>query len=202
MWKSFLLILCVFSATAANAQTKVLSFAGSSRNDSVNKKLAIEAARIAGELGAEVKFIDLKDYPIPIYNEDFEAANGMPENARSVQRQMAESQVILIASPEYNSSLPALLKNTLDWASRSETNGATREAFKGKKFVIMSAVPGNGLKVKGLDHLRTIIEAIGGTVLPYQIIVPNAYDAFDDKGMLKDQKLSIHLKQVVEESIK
>lgn len=200
MWK-FLVLLCISFSTILSAQTRVLAFAGSSRTDSVNKKLVTEAANIAREMGADVKIIDLKDYPIPLYNSDLEAEMGMPENAKSIRRLMIDSQVILIASPEYNGSLSALLKNTLDWASRSENNSSSREAFKGKKFAIMSASPGTRGGARGLVHLRTIIEDIGGIVIPQQVVVPGSYKAFDEEGKLIDKKIYDDLHSLIQISI-
>lgn len=200
MWKSLFLILCL-SFTTLSAQVKVLTFAGSAREGSANKKLAKLAAKTATELGADATFIDLKDYPIPLYNEDLETKNGMPENAKSIRQLMIGSQVIIIASPEYNASLTALLKNTLDWASRSEKGGSSREAFQGKKFVIMSASPGARGGARGLVHLRAVIENIGGTILPEQIVIPDAYNAFDEKGDLKDPKLAADLRKIILNSI-
>jgi chromate reductase, NAD(P)H dehydrogenase (quinone) len=200
MWKFFIFLSCFLFSMTLNAQTKVLAFAGSARADSANKKLALEAARIAHELGADVTFIDLKDYPISLYEADLETENGMPKNAKYIRRLMIESQVILIASPEYNGSVSPLLKNTIDWTSRSETKGSSREAFKGKKFVIMSATPGTR-GAKGLTHLRDIIEDIGGIVVSPSVVVTKAYQVFDGEGKLKDQKLSDDLQRVIQGSI-
>ncbi|MEI8366760.1 MAG: NAD(P)H-dependent oxidoreductase [Parachlamydiaceae bacterium] len=196
MWK--LITLCLLSLTTIlSAQTKVLAFAGSARTESVNKKLVYEAGRLASEMGADVTFIDLKDYPIQLYNGDLEVKEGMPGNAKHIRKLMIESQVILIASPVHNGTVSALLKNTLDWASRSEQGGSSREAFKGKVFAIMSASPGKGGGLKGLSHLRDIIEDIGGTVIPQQVGIPGAYQAFDEKGKLKDQVLRADLRNLV-----
>jgi|GEM_PF-115690 len=201
MWKPFVLLLCFSLSTTLNAQTKVLAFAGSTRTDSVNKKLLMEATCIAREIGADVNFIDLKDYPLPLYDADLEAKNGMPEIAKEIRRLMIKSHVIVIASPEYNGSLSAVLKNTIDWASRNETKGSSREAFKGKKFIVMSASPGSHGGSRGLAHLRTILEDIGGTVIPEQVVVPDAYSAFDIEGKLRDKNLYADLKYIIESSI-
>ena len=197
MWKLFVLLFCFSFSTNLSAYINVLAFAGSARADSVNKKLIREAAKIASEMGADVTYIDLQDYPILLYDADFEAKNGMPENARYIRRLMIDSQIILISSPEYNSSLSALLKNTIDWASRNEKNGSSREAFKGKKFAIMSASPGASGGARGLAHLRTILEDLGGRVAPQQVVVSDAYHAFDEKGKLKDQKLYADLQRLI-----
>lgn len=201
MCKFFIFLLSLSFSMPLSAQTKALAFAGSARSESVNKKLIIEATQIARELGSDVVLIDLKEYPIPIYDGDFEAENGMPDNAKEIRKLMINSDLIIISSPEYNGSLSALLKNTIDWASRNEEKGYSREAFKGKTFVIMSASPSPHGGIKGLEHLRTIIKNIGGIVIPQSITVGNAYTAFDERGNLKDKKLHTELKCLIKNSI-
>jgi NAD(P)H-dependent FMN reductase len=94
------------------------------------------------------------------------------------------------------------LKNIIDWASRTENGGPSREAFQGKTFVIMSASPGPGGGARGLAHLRSIIENIGGTVLTEQISVPSGFTAFDEQGHLKDPALNTKLQQTIQEALK
>lgn len=200
MWKWMIFLFVAFSGHLS-AEIKVLAFAGSTRENSVNKKLVAEAVKIARQMQANVTVIDLKDYPIPFYDEALEAREGMPIKAKQFRQAMIKSDVILIASPEYNGSLSAVLKNAIDWASRSENGGASREAFKGKKFVIMSASPGSSGGVRGLVHLRAIIEDIGGTVLSQQIVVPDAYNVFDEQGHLKNEKVKRDIEQVVQAAI-
>lgn len=199
MWK--LIILSLALSAHLSAELKVAAFAGSTRKDSVNQKLVIEAAGLAQGMNTNTTVINLKDYPIPFYEGDLEASQGMPENAKKLRQLMIQSDIILIASPEYNGSLSAILKNAIDWASRSENAGSSREAFKGKKFIIMSASPGSSGGARGLTHLRTIIENIGGTVLPQQIVVPDAYNAFDEQGHLKNPKLKSELEQLIKSTI-
>lgn len=184
---------------SANANTKVLAFAGSTREASLNKKLVRQAVAFATQAGADVTFIDLKDYAMPFYDGDLEETGGMPANARALRQMMVDSQVIFIASPCYNDSIPAVLKNALDWASRGENGGSSREAFKGKKFVLMSASPGKAGGVKALVHLRTIIDDIGGsgTVVLQQLALPQANVAFDENGQLKDPKWNQELQELV-----
>lgn len=200
MWK-WMIVLCVAFSANLSAEVKVLAFAGSTREDSVNKKLVVEAAKIARQMEANVTIIDLKNYPIPFYDEDLETKEGMPIKAKQLRQLMIQSDVILIASPEYNGSLSAVLKNAIDWATRSENGGGSREAFKGKKFVIMSASPGSSGGARGLVHLRTIIENIGGTVLSQQVVVPDAYNAFDEQGYLKNEKGKKEIEQLVHTAI-
>lgn len=193
--------LVLITVNNLSAESKVLAFSGSTRTDSVNKKLVKEAANIARSLGAEVTEIDLKELPMPLYDGDLEAAEGMPENTKTLRNLMIQSDVILIATPEYNHSIPAVLKNALDWVSRSEKAERSKEAFQGKKFAIMSASPGKGGGAKGLIHLRDILVDQKAVVLPTQVSIPDAYNAFDDNGSLKDAKLLESLVKLVQESL-
>ena len=198
----WILAISLTCLATLSAETKVLAFAGSTRADSVNKKLIQEAAEIATKKGANVTVINLGDYPLPFYDGDLETKEGMPVNAKKLRHLMQESQVILIASPEHNSSIPALLKNALDWASRSEKGGSSREAYKGKKFVLLSASPGKSGGQRGLVHLRSIIEDVGGEVLSEQISVPNAYTAFDTQGHLVDPQATQLLQNLIQKALK
>lgn len=200
MWK-WLIVLCVGSTMSLSASTKVLAFAGSSREGSVNKKLVLEAAEFARQAGAIVTLVDLKDYPMPLYDADHEAKEKMPEKAAKFRSMMIQNDVIIIASPEYNGSLSGLLKNTIDWSSRSEDGNGSRDAFKDKKFILMSASPGSSGGARGLVHLRAIIQNIGGTVVTEQIVVPGAYEAFDEHGHLKNEKLREQLKVLIQTSL-
>jgi NAD(P)H-dependent FMN reductase len=169
---------------------KILAFAGSTRKDSFNKKLVKVAAEGAKEAGAEVTFIDLKDYPMPIYDQDWFDEHGFPESVLQLKALMKDHQGFLIASPEYNSSITGVLKNAIDWVSRSEAGEAplALTCFRDKVAVIMSTSPGGLGGLRGLVHLRDILQNIGTIVLPAQKAVPNAYQAFDDMGNLTDEK--------------
>ena len=98
--------------------TKILAFAGSARKDSLNKKLLKIAAAGAQTAGADVTLVDLADFELPLFNQDLESEQGMPEKAGEFKRLMIAHDGFLIASPEYNSAFSPLLKNTIDWASR------------------------------------------------------------------------------------
>lgn len=166
---------------------KILAFAGSSRKDSVNKKLVKIASQGTKEVGAEVTIIDLADYPMPIYNGDLEAKEGLPEFAKSFKNILTEHDGILIASPEYNSSFSALLKNAIDWASRSESADEPRlSAYQNKFAAIMCATPGGSGGMKGLMMLRLQLEHIGVIVIPNQQSISQAHKAFDEDGNLID----------------
>jgi chromate reductase, NAD(P)H dehydrogenase (quinone) len=168
------------------SQPKILAFAGSTRIDSYNKKLVKIAAAGAQAAEVEVTYLDLRDLPLPLFDEDLEAQEGLPANARTFKDLLISHQGLLIASPEYNSSLTAILKNAIDWASRPSPSEAPLAAFADKVAAIMSASPGGLGGLRGLPHLRSILGNIGVLVLPSQVAVPKAYEAFNADGSLKD----------------
>lgn len=168
---------------------KILAFAGSTRRDSFNKKLVRIAAAGAREAGADVTMLDLADLPLPLFDQDLEAAEGMPENARRLKALMAEHDGFLISSPEYNSSISAVLKNAIDWASRREEGEQPRVAFGGKAAVLMSASPGALGGLRGLVHVRAILGNLGMLVLPQQKAVGGAGRAFTEDGELADARM-------------
>ena len=171
------------------AQPKILAFAGSLRKDSFNKKLVKVAAEGARAAGAEVTVIDLKEYPLPVYDGDLETAEGLPANAKKLKQLFLSHQGLLIASPEYNSSIPGGLKNMIDWVSRTETKEEPPLAcFNKKVAAIMSASPGGLGGLRALVPLRAMLENIGILVLPGQLAVSKADQAFNDNGSLKEPR--------------
>lgn len=171
----------------AMTQPHILAFAGSLRTGSFNKKLVRCAARAAEAAGAKVTVINLDDYALPLFDEDLEK-QGTPENATKLKALMKSADGFLIASPEYNSSLSAALKNAIDWASRKAEGEAPLAAFAGKAAVIMAASPGGLGGLRGLVHLRAILGNIQVIVLPQQYALSKAHEAFDDDGQLQDEK--------------
>lgn len=172
------------------AAPKILAFAGSTRSESWNKKLvkvAVEGARTAG---AEVTLVDLRDFPMPLYDGDLEAASGLPEHARRLKRLFTDHQGLLISSPEYNSSIPAVLKNAIDWVSRPEPGEPELAAFSNKVAVLMSASPGGLGGLRALVAVRSLLGNIKVLVLPDQVSVSKAHEAFNADGTLKDAKQS------------
>ncbi len=167
---------------------RILAFSGSARTGSVNGKLVRIAARGAEEAGAAVELVDLRDYPMPLYDGDLEAQEGIPEHAVRFRALMKASEGLLIAAPEYNSSITPLLKNTIDWASRPAPGEEMLAAFKHKTAALMSASPGALGGLRGLAHVRSILGNINVLVLPDQVAVPGAFGAFADDGRLKDEK--------------
>ncbi len=171
------------------SKPKILAFAGSTRSGSFNKKLLHVAAEAARRAGAEVTVVDLRDLALPLFDGDFEDASGLPESAKRFKTLLRESDGLLITSPEYNSSITGVLKNAIDWASRAETDDEPPLiAFRGKAASIMSASPGGLGGLRGLVHLRAILGNIGVIVLPDQVAVSAAHEAFDDAGQLKDAR--------------
>lgn len=166
---------------------RILAFAGSARTDSYNAQLVRIAAEGARRSGAEVTILDLRDYPLPLFDEDLER-DGTPENVTKLKALFIEHDGLLIASPEYNSSITPLLKNTIDWVSRAAEGEAPLAAYSGKVASLMSASPGGLGGLRGLVHVRSILGNIGVTVLPNQVAVGRAFEAFDDEGNLNDKK--------------
>ncbi len=165
---------------------RILAFAGSTRQDSYNKRLVELAARAAGEAGAEVTRIDLRDFPMPLFDEDLERDSGPPEHAARLKALMKRQDGFLIASPEYNSSVTAVLKNAIDWTSRPGPDEPPLAAFQGKAAVLLSASPGALGGLRGLVHLRAILGNIGVLVMPDQITLPRAFEVFNEDGSLRN----------------
>jgi len=164
---------------------KLLMLAGSARKASTNKQLAALAARTAKDLGAEVTLIDLADFDMPIYNGDIEEATGLPEAAKRLKQLFVDHDGFFVASPEYNSSIPPVLKNALDWISRPHTKDEpTLWAFNGKVAALGAVSPGGLGGLRGLVPLRMMLGNIGVTVVPSQLAVSNGFSAFDDGGAL------------------
>jgi NAD(P)H-dependent FMN reductase len=162
---------------------KILAFAGSLREKSYNKRVLKIAVEGAKQAGAEVTYIDLKDYPMPIYNADLQDTQGFPPIAAAFQRLLLEHDGLLIASPEYNASLPAALKNVIDWASRANGDLKTIDCFKGKIAAIMTASPGGFGGIRCLGHLRDVLTIMQVNTLPSEIAVGKVGGLFDgDSG--------------------
>ena len=165
---------------------RVLAFAGSTRRESFNKKLVQIAANGVRAAGAEVTLVDLKDFPLPLFDQDLEAELGMPENGMKLKKLFIDHEGLLIASPEYNSSITGVLKNAIDWVSRPAPGEPPLVAFRGKVATLMSASPGALGGLRALVHVRSILGNIGVIVLPDQIAVAKAPEAFKPDGSLMD----------------
>lgn len=165
---------------------KILAFAGSARSESYNKRLVKIAAAGARAAGAEVTYLDFRDLPLPLFDEDLETKEGLPPNARRLKDLMLANDGFLISSPENNSSISALLKNAIDWASRPAPGEASLACFAGKAAALMSASPGALGGLRGLVHIRAILGNIQVLVIPDQVAVANAHEAFNADGTLKN----------------
>ena len=179
---------------------KVVTFAGSLRLDSYNKKLAKSAFTLATENGAEAILIDLADYPLPLFNEDIENQE-RPEHLAALREIFLEADALIIASPEYNGSLSSVLKNTLDWLSRSSQDESYQPVYGQLTAGIMAASPGGLGGIRGLSHLRELMSNLGSLVIPKQLAISSAYDAFDEHDNIKNPAKKAQLESVVKNLI-
>ena len=166
------------------ASPKILVFAGSIRTGALSGKLAALAAKELALADADVTRISLADYPLPIYNGDLEKEAGIPENAVKLAKLIAAQQGVFIATPEYNNSLPPLLKNTIDWVSRNKS-GPDGIPFRNKVYGIGSTSDGliGGARAL-IDLRRVVLTAVGAILIPEKIEISRAQDAFDESGEL------------------
>ncbi len=156
---------------------RILVFAGSARTDSLNKKLARVAADAVRAAGATATFIDLAQYPIPLYDGDLEAREGVPANARKLKDLFIAHQGLFIVSPENNASVSVLLKNTLDWISRQDGSESGLVPYHGKVAAMAAASPGALGGLRGLTHLRAILQTLKVLVLSEQFALGRAHEA-------------------------
>ncbi|MDE0310510.1 MAG: NAD(P)H-dependent oxidoreductase [Acidiferrobacterales bacterium] len=180
---------------------KILAFAGSTGTRSLNKKLVGHAAQLARLQGAEVRLIDLKSYPLPLYDSDLERESGVPDNALAIRTLMVESEGILVSCPEYNSAISGVLKNTIDWVSRPVPDQAALAAFTGKTVALLAASPGRLGGIRTLASVRSILSSLGMIVVPKQYCLGLANAAFDDNDTLIDESAHRGVCAVVEQLI-
>ena len=176
--------------------TRVLVIPGSNREASLNRRLAAAAARAAVAAGAAVTVLDLKDFGLPIYDGDLEAEAGLPANALRLKSLIAAHDALIIASPEYNASIPPLLKNAIDWASRPGDGALPANPFAGRFALLASASPGALGGLRGLAHLRAVLEQLGTWLLPQSFALAAAHQAFDANGGLDPARVR-NLEQLV-----
>jgi NAD(P)H-dependent FMN reductase len=182
---------------------KILVFAGSIRTGSMNAQLAALAAKQFALAGVDTTRISLIDFPMPIYDGDLEGRSGPPEAAISLKRMMQQHQGIFIASPEYNASVTPLLKNTLDWVSRvRDDKEAPLAVYRDRAFAIGGASNGGYGAMRSLMALRQVLEqGCGALVIPDQIAVARAGEAFDEMDNFKDEANTKRLRSVVQSLI-
>jgi len=172
------------------ANPKILVIPGSARTGSHNVRLAALAEKELTLIDADVTRISLQDYPLPIYDADDDARAGQPANAIKLKQMITAHHGVFIASPEYSASVTPLLKNAIDWVSRVRERGdPTYAAFKNRVFAIASASPGRIGGLRSLMALRQILElGCGALVIPEQVAVQDAAQAFDEADNLKDER--------------
>jgi chromate reductase len=165
---------------------KILVIPGSLRTGSLNAKLAATIAAELAVAGAEVTRISLSDFPLPIYDGDLQAKSGVPKHVINLKRLMSAHHGVVIVTPEYNSSVPALLKNAIDWVSRVQDLHETRgQVFRERAFAIAAASGGRLGGTRALAALRLILSACQAPVIPNQLALSFAAEAYDDMDRLK-----------------
>jgi len=181
---------------------KILVIPGSLRSGSHNAKLAMAAAHEFAQAGADVTRISLGDFPLPIYDGDLQAKSGVPKNAVNLKRMMGAHHGVLIVTPEYNSSVPPLVKNTIDWITRvQDPHEARGQVFREKPFAIAAASEGRLGGTRALAALRLILSACNATVVPNQLALSFADQAYDDMDRLKKEADIEALKALVRQLI-
>jgi chromate reductase len=181
------------------AAPRILVIPGSLRHESYNMRLAALATKELALADADVTRISLVDYPLPIYDADLAAKSGPPEYALKLKQMVSAHQGVFIASPEYNASITPLLKNTIDWISTVRERGEPQlAAYQNRAFALGGASPGRSGAMQSLIALRQVL-AIGcrALVIPEQVTIPNAADAFDEMDGLRDTRAATQLKLVV-----
>jgi NAD(P)H-dependent FMN reductase len=177
----------------------IIAFAGSIRKHSLNRGALQLAVAGAEKAGATVEVIDLAEYPMPLYDADWHAANGVPETTRRLREKMRNAHGILVASPEYNSSITPLLKNTIDWLSQSVENGegagGGRMPFEGKVTGLLGASAGAFGTIRALPHVATILSNLGAIVLPV-VAVPAADKLFNADGSIANERVANGLEKL------
>lgn len=175
---------------------RVLALAGVLRQESWNRKLVALAAERARALGAEIDLLDLREVAMPLYDGDLEASGGLPSGAVAFRQRIADAHAVMISSPEYNHSIPGVLKNAIDWSSRPP-----RQPWRGKVVALMGASPGPYGAVRMLPDLRKVLSCLGAIVIPTQLALVKADEAFDEAGRLREPMVARSLDALVEELV-
>jgi len=177
---------------------KLLVIAGSTRTGSLSKQLARAACGLAQAAGHAATFVDLREFEMPLYDGDLEAAHGLPEGAVRLRALILASEGVLVVTPEYNASLPAVLKNALDWTSRPHAAEPGVAAWKGKVGALLSSSPGALGGQRALVHLRQVLMNLGVLVVTEQFALGQADKAFAADGSLVDAKAAASVRAIVE----
>ncbi|MFB7495434.1 NADPH-dependent FMN reductase [Streptomyces sp. NPDC056161] len=171
---------------------RVLVFGGALRADSANSRLAALVARLVSDTGATVDLAGMREFGMPLYDGDVEAAEGLPPGALALRDRIDRNDAFVISSPEYNASVPGVLKNAIDWVSRVRP-----QPFKTKHALLVSASPSLVGGNRGLWALRVPLEHLGTRVYPDMFSLPNSYQAFTEDGTLADTGLQHRLSETV-----
>ena len=182
---------------------KILVIPGSLRTGSLNARLAAAAAHQFAQAGAEVTRISLADFPLPIYDGDLQSKSGVPKSAINLKRMIGAHHGVLIVTPEYNASVPPLVKSTIDWISRvHDANEARGQVFRGRAFAIAAASESRLGGTRSLAALRLILTACHALVIPNQLALSFAGQAYDDMDRLKQppdiEALGALVRQLIE----
>ena len=184
------------------ATAKILAFAGSTRSGSFNQTLLDTAVNMVRDTGAQVTSIKLKDYPLPLFDQDLEAAHGLPTEAVELKELFVQHSALLIACPEYNSSITPLLKNVIDWVSRpADENDSPLSAYKGKTAALIAASPGGFGGLRGLRHVREILSNINVLVSPGLFALAKAHESFNESGAFQDERQAAMLKSCIDQFV-
>jgi chromate reductase, NAD(P)H dehydrogenase (quinone) len=179
---------------------KLLAISGSGRQDSLNARLLACAVHSARTLGAEVCELDLRALALPIYDGDLEDHSGLPAGCLVLKQALNEHHALLVASPEYNGFFSPLLKNAIDWASRPQAGKPS--PFTGKVAALLAASPGGLGGIRGLPAIRLLLSNLGVLVVPGQMSLPNAGEAFATPGSLANASQQQMLEKVVSDLLK
>jgi chromate reductase, NAD(P)H dehydrogenase (quinone) len=187
------------------AALKILVLPGSLRTGSLNAKLAAVAAHHIAQAGAEATRLSLADFPLPVYDGDLQTRSGVPKNAIDLKRMIGAHHGVLIVTPEYNASVPPLLKNTIDWVSRvQDPHEARGQVFRGRAFAIAAASHSRLGGARALGTLRLILSACHAHVIPNQLALAVADEAYDDMDRLKNpsdiEALAAMVRQLIDVS--
>jgi chromate reductase, NAD(P)H dehydrogenase (quinone) len=183
--------------TTSSTNVRCLALCGSVRSESFNGKLLQEAARAARQRGMQVTFVDLRELALPFYDGDLEQRSGMPDAAKRFRQMLVDSNAVMIASPEHNGSVTAVLKNALDWATRSEQGQPAKDAFQNKTFALLSTSPSPYGGSRSLANLRIILGNVGSRILDQQVSVGSCFKSFDAQGHLVDAGMQEQVEQLV-----
>jgi NAD(P)H-dependent FMN reductase len=171
---------------------KIFAFAASLRTGSLNRKLIRLAAEFARQEGAEIDLAEFREFDMPLYDGDLEEKSGLPPGALELKRRVERAEAVMIATPEYNFSIPGTLKNAIDWVSR-----ARPIPWRGRSVYLMAASPSPMGGIRGLWQTRIPLKGCGALVFPDMFALALAHQAFDDNGRLRDPQLAERLEQEV-----